>query len=70
MELYSADKIKRKKRKYHTLETYYSNKIITPRLFKSLFREGYSYNIYNGEEKMPFKKRVLEYQKILRAEFE
>ncbi|MHA1986804.1 MAG: hypothetical protein ACW98D_09210 [Promethearchaeota archaeon] len=73
MEPYSADDIKRKKRKNDdTVEdvvTHTSDyKLITP--FTVAFREEVGYYIYDGKEKTPFKQRDPQYQKILRDEFE
>ncbi|MFX0043676.1 MAG: hypothetical protein ACFE8L_12260 [Candidatus Hodarchaeota archaeon] len=67
MEPHSADKIKRKKRKYHDPRERYTpldGNIIIP--FKLLVRK----DIYEGKEKKPFKKRDPEFQAILRNEFE
>jgi len=69
MEPYSADKIKRKKRK-----TYDHKDEIVPTTthpvipFNLINRKGI--DIYEGSEKIPFKKRERDFQSILRDEFE
>ncbi|MFX1490307.1 MAG: hypothetical protein ACFFBI_14240 [Promethearchaeota archaeon] len=63
MEPYSADKIKRKKRKYFDPK----EEIIINVPFSNIVKSN---DIYKGDEKIPFKKRVPEYQAILRNEFE
>lgn len=68
MEPYSADKIKRKKRKHQELDAV--DKVITPIPFTYVYHEANTNNIYNGGEKIPFKKRDPEYQAILQDEFE
>ncbi|GAG84663.1 unnamed protein product [marine sediment metagenome] len=62
MEPYSADKAKRKKRKYdnHNPE----EGLIIP--FNLILRK----DIYEGSEKIPFKRREHDFQAILREEFE
>ena len=67
MEPYSADKIKRKKRKYSdTNEDIITNNIVIP--FNVVLRKGN--DIYQGSEKIPFRKRNYAFQTILRNEFE
>ncbi len=70
MEPYSTDKIKRRKRKYYNNEgelypLVNDRSTIIP--FKLAFREFNT--IYDGKEKMPFKKRDPNYQAIFRNEF-
>jgi len=66
MEPYSADKIKRKKRKYRDSRKRYTSlngNIVIP--FKLMVRK----DIYEGNEKIPFQKRDPKFQAILRNEF-
>ena len=65
MEPYSADKIKRKKRKQNNLE----EDILPPPNLVIPFKVAFT-NIYDGNEKIPFKERDPQYQAILRDEFE
>jgi len=73
MEPYSANKIKRKKNRNPEFDAVDKDIAIS---FTSISHEAISNNIYNeddiynGEEKIPFKKRDPEHQTILRDEFE
>ena len=73
MESYSADDIKRKKRKNHNTDKDVvlptdGNNLIIP--FTVSFRKENSFYIYDGKEKIPFKKRDPKFQELLRNEFE
>ncbi len=66
MEPYSADKIKRKKNRNPEFDAVDKDITIS---FTYMFQNTITNNINNGGEKIPFKKRDLEYQTILRDEF-
>ncbi len=66
MEPYSADKIKRKKNRNPEFDAMHKDIAIS---FTSMFQNAITNNIYNGGEKISFKKRDLDYQTILREEF-
>ncbi len=71
MEPYSADDIKRKKRRYPKFERgrrSWPIKTLAPS--KLIFQTNDPiYNIYDGTEKMVFKKRNIHYQEIFQNEF-
>ncbi len=71
MEPYSADDIKRKKRRYPKFERgRRARPIKTSGPSKLTFRTNDTiYNIYDGTEKMAFKRRNIYFQEIFQNEF-
>ena len=67
MEPYSADDIKRRKRKHPEFKegSIWPNKISTRAKFLSRMIK----NIYDGTEKMAFKRRNIHFHEIFRNEF-